>query len=719
MDQSWLNKGVAVETGDDRNLLNSFSLGFNNPHIEHLYAQSNKFKIMSRFRFSVALSFCMYVIYTAMMSLHEFPTLLAKWNIHVIVIVVYGFAYWLACLKYVYQYPQPFVMAGSLIVTFNTFFSLFFSFENTDQYWYAGVSLCMIWTIFMVNLRFLNAACVIFLVLLGYNFLIHIHDVNIADVISTNFFLVGTIVICMFTNYELQKRAREQFYQGMVTQNNSEVLHKSVIEASADAVIIVDTEGRIVNVNASAETMFSCTQEQVFGSLVDDVVVLTSAQGIFRYFASLAQGFTLGVQYELELVRQDGKAFPVELTINAITLIGHDLKILYLRDVTERHRANKEIVRQRDLLLRNERLSALGSLLAGVAHELNNPLSVVVGQSQLLKETQANTAATSRADKIIKAANRCAKVVSTFLAMARQQPLERTSLSVNNLIKECVALLDDGFHKDAIHVNLLLDDGLPPIYANGDQLQQVMTNVMVNAQQAMQGSPVRHLRIQTTLDPDQTRINIVVSDTGPGIPAHLKDRIFEPFFTTKPLGVGNGLGLAVCHGIIESHGGSIEVSSEPSTGACFVIGLPVDVLGLASQKASNTMTIHEFKPKAILVVDDEEDIRELISEVLVNAGHTVKSAENGAEALALLASYTPDIIVSDINMPIMDGIEFFSSAKVLQPDYAERFIFVAGDLLTEKNAIFLRNKNINIIEKPFQPKDLIMAINQFDQRGSL
>lgn len=705
MDAPIINKDIAIPFLD-KNALNVFTLEFKKSNLENLYRQERTIEIVRRTRFSVVLSFFMYLIYTSLMYFFESVVVLSSLPMHAWTIVFYLAIYALTHSKYINLYPQAFVMAAALFITSIILFSIHTGYENRSQYCYAGVGLCITWIIFMAGLRFINAISVIIAMLIEYNVFIYLNDFD--EILSSNFFLIWNAVICMFAAYTLEKNLRLQFYQSIIIKNNSDTLHSAVIEASSDAVISIDESGCILDFNAAAEAMFDCTRQDAFSSQIDTLVVLSSFKGILEYFSGSENILAFGTQYKFEIILKNGKHVPIELTINSITLIGQKLMILYLRDVTEQQNANKEIARQREVLLRNERLSAMGSLLAGVAHELNNPLSVVVGQSQLLIETQHDARVLNRAEKIANAANRCAKVVSTFLAMARQQPLQRSNILINDLIIDALNLLEDGLHRDNIHIDLHLKEDMPYIFANSDQLHQVFTNIIVNAQQAMQASAVRKLTIQNQLGEDRSSIQIIFRDTGPGIPAHLHDRVFEPFFTTKSTDMGNGLGLAVCSGIIESHGGTIELSKSENEGACFVVNLPIDKSGNISPKSDITKT-HAPSPRDILVVEDEDDIRELICEILITAGHSVKSARNGLEALAILESYSPHIIFTDLNMPTMNGIDFYARAIKMWAEYTERFVFIAGDLLAEEYATFLSNETLNIIEKPFQPRDLIMA----------
>ncbi|HSF31800.1 MAG TPA: ATP-binding protein [Candidatus Tectomicrobia bacterium] len=228
-------------------------------------------------------------------------------------------------------------------------------------------------------------------------------------------------------------------------------------------------------------------------------------------------------------------------------------------------------------LVQSEKVAAMGGLLASVAHELNNPLTVVVGQSALLRELNPTGPVAARAEQIALAAERCTRIVRSFLALARQHSPERQPAQLNQVIREALELLAYPLGVDNVEVRLALADDLPPLWADPHQLHQVVVNLVSNAHQAMrEAAPPRRLTVTTRAEPSGAQVSLEVADTGPGIPPDIQARIFDPFFTTKPLGVGTGLGLSLCQGIIEGHGGTIRLASTAGPGAVFRVELPVD-----------------------------------------------------------------------------------------------------------------------------------------------
>jgi two-component system NtrC family sensor kinase len=281
---------------------------------------------------------------------------------------------------------------------------------------------------------------------------------------------------------------------------------------------------------------------------------------------------------------------------------GRQHVLTIARDITEKKRAEEELTRQRERLHQREKLIALGSLLAGVAHELNNPLSVVVARAVLLEE-RGDASTQVAATKIRTAAERCARIVRTFLAMARQQQPARGAVAINEVLSAALDITGYAIRTSSIEVELDLDSDIPLIHADADQLHQVFLNLIINAQQALQDHAVpRRIRITSRYDALGEMLRVTVADNGPGIPAALRARIFEPYFTTKPTGMGLGVGLAVSLGIVEAHGGTLVVDDQRE-GAAFVVSLPVTPLDGAMLEAEPVIP-ERMRSRRILVVDD-------------------------------------------------------------------------------------------------------------------
>ena len=410
------------------------------------------------------------------------------------------------------------------------------------------------------------------------------------------------------------------------------------------------------------------------------------------------EGLLEGV--EVRLRRADGSEFWAAFTSRLITFEGQNAVVTALVDLTEPKRVEAELARQRQILHQNEKMSALGSLLAGVAHELNNPLSVVVGHASLLEDFVADLAIRERAVKIRTAADRCARIVRTFLAMARSKPRQRTAVQLNDTIGEALEIVAYGLRTADIEIVRALAPDLPAVAADGDQLHQVFANLFVNAQQALQSVPPPR-RLTVTSGFDEETVWVEVADNGPGVPADLASRIFEPFFTTKPQGVGTGVGLSVCHGIVAAHGGEIRLEPQQRPGATFVVRLPRTPAEAAERPAE--APVRRRRAARILVVDDEPEVGQMLIDILERDGYRVDRAHSGREALSRLRTSKVDLILSDLRMPDLDGPALYRELAAQRPELLSRIVFMTGDTLSGDMTGFLSETGVRLLEKPLDP----------------
>ena len=389
--------------------------------------------------------------------------------------------------------------------------------------------------------------------------------------------------------------------------------------------------------------------------------------------------------------------------IEVLLRIGNLLatRRLYL-SLAAHNQSLEELVHQRSQrLLQSEKVATMGSLLAGVAHELNNPLAIVSGQAQLLRQSAADPDLVSRAEKIVAASDRCVRIVRNFLALARQRAPERGHVWIDQVIKGAVELLAYELRTEDIELVLDVAPHLPRLSADAHQLHQVLVNLVANAHHALRGRPEpRRITIAARHDRAAERVALEVRDTGPGIPVDVQARIFEAFFTTKPVGQGTGLGLSLSRQIVEEHGGTLTVHSEPGHGARFVIALPLG--GAPAQTAAGAAgpELPATGPKMILVVDDEPEIAAIVAEALVADGHKADVAANGMAGLEMLTARSYDLVVSDTKMPVMDGETFYREAARRFPALRHRIIFLTGDALSEDKRQFLDETGAPFLMKP-------------------
>ncbi len=495
-----------------------------------------------------------------------------------------------------------------------------------------------------------------------------------------------------------------------LAREESEALIRKVVEACPQPIIMATAEeGEVLYESPAFQALLGRDGSQPASRRAQSFY--SNPQDRLDYIGRLRRSGQVEI-FEAELMRSDGSTFWAELSGRLIDYKGEEVVVCCPADLTERRAVEAEIAHNRDALHQSEKLGALGSLLAGVAHELNNPLSVVVGQALLMKETARDPKIAARAAKIGKAADRCSRIVKTFLAMARQQASERTAVDVTEIVESTLEVTGYSLRTAGIDVTLDLAPDLAPVWADPDQLNQVVTNLIVNAQQAMTATEgPRQLVIASACDRRHGLVTLSVRDSGPGIPPEIRSRIFEPFFTTKEVGAGTGIGLAVCHRIVESLKGEITVESKPGAGAKFTVVLPA----APAQEAPLTepsATRPRSRACRVLVIDDEKDVTQMLKDILVAEGHDVRAADSGQRAIELLSRHSFDVILSDLRMPNMDGPRLYAKLMELSPSLLRRVAFITGDTFSPKVSEFLKESGRPYVQKPFAPLEVHELIDK-------
>lgn len=508
---------------------------------------------------------------------------------------------------------------------------------------------------------------------------------------------------------ETQTRLRQDIAERARVQQaleDSEEQYRSMFDASIDGLALWNAAAEMVDANPALWKMYGYADAEC-ATLPPGSIPGPSYR--LEFLQAIAAGDPLHA--EMTESRRDGSVLEVEVHGIPMQYQGKPHVLTIARDITEKKRSAQELARQREALYQREKLAALGSLLAGVAHELNNPLSVVVARAVLLEE-QSDPATRAAAVKIRTAAERCARIVRTFLAMARQQRPERGPVAINEVVSAALDIAGYAIRTSGIEVALDLADGIAPILADADQLHQVLLNLIINAQHALQDRPApRRIRVASRYDPAAGMIRITVADNGPGIPADLRARVFEPYFTTKPTGFGTGVGLAVSLGIVEAHGGTLTVDCPAEGGAVFEVALPVGAVHETGADADSAGQA-SASGRTILVVDDEAEIREALAEILTGARHRVVAAGSGREALQRIAAERYDVIVTDIRMPDLDGRALYQEIARRWPGLARRIVFVTGDTLAPALREFVSESGRPVIEKPFLPSDVRRVVGE-------
>jgi PAS domain S-box-containing protein len=483
----------------------------------------------------------------------------------------------------------------------------------------------------------------------------------------------------------------------------SQARYAQLVESASDAIFTVDTQGKFTSVNRALEAATGRGRDALLGTHFTTVIDARDHIGLYQALAEALTGRRQ--RLELRYVDVNGVARPASMLASPLIDEGVVTGVLgVVRDVGE----EKLLVEQ---LVQQEKLAAIGQLVSGVAHELNNPLASVIAFSQLVMSNHDEDADRRESLQTIHdEAKRAAKIVSNLLTFARQHPPQRTTTVLNDVIRSTLDLRRYALAVHGVELIEQLDPELPSIWADPFQLQQVFLNLIGNAEHALsEWSGERKISVSTEVRGG--RIVAIVRDSGPGIAASQIDHVFNPFYTTKSVGKGTGLGLSVSDGIIREHGGSIRVESAGS-GAAFVVDLPV-VLAPGSDDASQASTpadLSSDRSIALLVVDDEPAIRSAIIRYFVGLGHTVDAAGTGADAFALLESRRYDAILLDLRMPDTSGDAIYRELLENDPAHAERVIFLTGDVQSESTQRFLEDSGRTSVMKPFTFEELTHVV---------
>lgn len=485
------------------------------------------------------------------------------------------------------------------------------------------------------------------------------------------------------------------------------------LENAPVAMHLKDGAGRYLRVNHEFARALGRGPEELVGTHPEEILPPGIAAKIVALDAQARNGEVASAEISMADIEPDAHVLAIAFPI---TGAGAAVTGGFTLSLTERKRAENALAKSREALYQTEKLTALGSLLAGVSHELNNPLSIVVAQAVMMERQSRGGELAERAQKIRKAADRCARIVQTFLAMARQKRPEREPVDLNAVAMAAYDLAEYGLRNDGIAATRDLAPALPNISADSDQLHQIIINLIVNAQQALveMGAPDRALTLRTAIGESPDTVILEVADNGPGIPEEVRRRVFEPFYTTKPQGQGTGVGLSFSQGLAEAHGGRLELV--PSAhGACFRLTLPIDPDQAARAAPAEPAKTGELALRRALVVDDEREIAESLADFLSIEGFGCDIAVGGEEAQARLRAGSYDLIVSDLRMPGIDGPALHAWIAAERPELLDRVAFATGDTLGAAAARFLEEVKRPVLEKPFMPD----AVHQFLQQMDL
>jgi PAS domain S-box-containing protein len=477
---------------------------------------------------------------------------------------------------------------------------------------------------------------------------------------------------------------------------------RRVLDCTPDLILATDTEQLVIESNRGAEDLLDMQAAKLQGrslwELLGSELQLPVDKNEIWEFEDVSLEGVSGDGVHLHLVSGPLKDGDGEYT--GRVWIG--------RDITKLRRVEKSLAQA-------ERLSSMGEIVAGVAHELNNPLSGVVGYAELLRMNATDKKQVRDLDRIVESAMRCQKIVLKLLGFSRKHRSEKKYQSVNDCIRKVLDLKVYHLRSSRVNPVLELAPDLPCTLFDFHQLEQVVLNLLNNAEQSIT-SIKREGQVTLRSGVRDGRIFIEVEDTGPGVPESIRERVFDPFFTTKAVGMGTGLGLSVSYGLIEEHGGRLELSDASSgEGALFTIWLPLIDGQLSVEEPAAPPIEVEGNPLhdcRILVVEDEQVILDVFARVLEREGALVTLARDGEEAWKLLCHEEYDLIIADLRMPKLSGQGLYERAAETRPELLRRFVFATGDVARPETVSFLENLPNRFLTKPLQMETVRQVLCQ-------
>ena len=489
----------------------------------------------------------------------------------------------------------------------------------------------------------------------------------------------------------------------------SQQRYRDVLDGANTAIFVVDLMTlRILDANRTAQQLVKRSLSELCQTLITEICpeLRPTGKNLLDHrtmFNALFKPYS-----EVQFVRPD----------NTMTLCEGDTHLIHWRERTALQINLREVDKERttgQMARRAEKLSSLGQLIAGVAHELNNPLAVVLAYAQMMAKQQHTDAKTqAMLQKMLHESERAAKIVRDLLMFARPCQPQLSVVDVNRLVANAVEVREAECRAHNIQCETKLAGSLPLTKADPIQIEQVLTNLITNAIHAMsEQEGERKLTISTELM--RFHIRIVVADSGPGISPQIISKIFDPFFTTKPAGKVTGLGLSISSTILQEHHGKIWVQSEPGMGATFYLELlviPCESGEAVATVQTTTTPAATGARQHILVVDDEPGIREVLSDILIADGYVVDTAVSGQEALEKIGTTSFDLVISDLAMPVMDGEKLYEHVCHDHPLLAKRMVFVTGDTVSPRTRTFLDATGNRWISKPFNIADVERLVGE-------
>ncbi len=494
----------------------------------------------------------------------------------------------------------------------------------------------------------------------------------------------------------------EQLQQEIAERKQAEEEFENIFNLSPDMVGVFTTEGRLIKVNPSWETILGYKTEELLKMGWTLLVHPDDVERTQKEVEGQLKGSPV-VSFINRYKCKDGSYKTLEWQA---TFAKEGIVYATARDITKRKEMEEiENQLQQELNLAS-RLATVGEMSSGIAHEINNPLTGVIGFSERLMKKELPDDIRKDVNIINEGAKRIADITNRMLTFARQNKPERTLVNINDVIETTLAIRGYEMESSNIKVITQLASDVPLTFTDAGQLQQVFLNIILNAEMEMN---LAHGKGNLTVKTERIDNTIRVSfeDDGPGISKKNIDRLFDPFFTTRDPDKGTGLGLSICYSIVKQHDGKIYARSRLGKGATFFVELPIVTKEEQLKMAEPTAGIPETPSRArILVVDDDTIIQEFLTEILREEGHEVEIVENGKDALDRLGSGDYDVILLDIKLPGMSGIELYKYMQKAVKPLARRVVFITGDVMSDDTMGFIKSSGTPYITKPFDAEHL-------------
>jgi PAS domain S-box-containing protein len=487
-------------------------------------------------------------------------------------------------------------------------------------------------------------------------------------------------------------------------------LRAHLLDNAKDSIFVYDQEGNLLYVNKEACESRGYTRDELMNMNIRNLTPQRNMTLLEKRLTEWPrQGYGL---FEAVHLCKDGSEIPVEIYVRYLEIGDRKLLVSVARDITERKKIEQERHDMEQKAQFSSHLSSIGELAAGVAHEINNPLTAVVGYAQLLMQRDLPEDIIKDLSNIREGAKRVADIVSRLLTFAQRSRLERVYANINEIINTTLSLREYELKTSNIEVITKYAPDLQWTVVDVGQMQQVFLNLIINAETEMRlAHDGGKLSIITKQEDGFIRISF--KDNGPGIAKENLERVFDPFFTTREVGQGTGLGLSMCHGIVKEHGGTITVKSAPGKGATFIVELPVVTEPKQLELEESESEIIDVTEQArVLVVDDEPMVGELLTEWLTSLGHKVEVVDNAKDAITMLKEKTYNVILLDIKMPGMSGIELYNYFRKEIPSLLQRIVFITGDVIGYDTQKFLSMTRAYYVTKPFDYEYFKHEINK-------